>query len=135
MAGTADKFLVALGRKLAVVTWDGLSSSPSSVKVLREVENECGLTGNRFNDGKADPSGRLWAGTMGPEPEIGKLEPEKGALYTLNESGELTKHLSKVSISNGLAWNVKLNKQYYIDSPLRTIDEYDFDIQKGTIST
>lgn len=71
---------------------------------------------------------------MGPEPEIGKLEPEKGSLYTLMEKQQVKKHLSKVSISNGLAWNVHLKKMYYIDSPLRTVDQYDYDIVKGKIS-
>lgn len=89
---------------------------------------------NRFNDGKADPANRLWAGTMGPEPEIGKLEKEKGSLYTLIAKNKVKKHLSKVSISNGLAWNVKTKKMYYIDSPKRTVDQYDYDIAKGTIS-
>lgn len=70
---------------------------------------------------------------MGPEPEIGKLEPEKGSLYTLIGKREVKKHLSKVSISNGLAWNIPLKKMYYIDSPQRTVDQYDYDMQKGTI--
>lgn len=72
-------------------------------------------------------------GTMGPEPEIGKLEHEKGSLYTLINKKSVKKHLSKVSISNGLAWNMKLKKMYYIDSPLRTIDQYDYDSKKGEI--
>lgn len=70
---------------------------------------------------------------MGPEPEIGKLEPEKGALYTLINKKTVKKHLSKVSIANGLAWNMELKKMYYIDSPKRTVDEYDYDPVKGEI--
>lgn len=116
-----------------MVTWDGVSEKPSKIETLLEVENEPGFFGNRFNDGKADPVGRLWAGTMGPEPEIGKLEPEKGALYTLTGKRQIKKHLSKVSISNGLAWNTTLNKVYYIDSPKRTVDQYDYDANKGSI--
>lgn len=99
-----------------------------------EVDNEPWNLNNRFNDGKADPANRLWAGTMGPEPEIGKLEKEKGSLYTLIAKKKVKKHLSKVSISNGLAWNVKAKKMYYIDSPKRTVDQYDYDITKGEIS-
>ena len=70
---------------------------------------------------------------MGPEPEIGKLEPEKGTLYTLIGMHQVKKHLTKVSIANGLAWNVALKKMYYIDSPRRTIDQYNYDMIKGTI--
>lgn len=72
---------------------------------------------------------------MGPEPEIGKLEPEKGSLYSLISKFEIKKHLAKISISNGLAWNLQIQKMYYIDSPNRTVDEYDFDIIKGEMST
>lgn len=60
--GTNDRFLIGVGRKLVVVTWDGVSDKVSNTEVLLEVENEPGYTGNRFNDGKADPVGRLWAG-------------------------------------------------------------------------
>lgn len=72
---------------------------------------------------------------MGPEPEIGKLEPEKGSLYTLANTCQVKRHLRKVSISNGLAWNSQLQKMYYIDSPLRTVDQYDYDVTKNEIST
>lgn len=71
---------------------------------------------------------------MGPEPEIGKLEPEKGTLYTLSGKYRVKPHLTKVSISNGLAWNTKINKMYYIDSPRRTVDQYDYDAETGSIS-
>lgn len=60
--GTKDHFLVGVGRKLMVVAWDGISEKTNLVEVLVEVENEDGYTGNRFNDAKADPKGRLWAG-------------------------------------------------------------------------
>lgn len=65
--GSDDRFLISIGRKLAVVTWDGISSKVSSTEVLLEVENEPGYTNNRFNDGKADPVGRLWAGNFHPQ--------------------------------------------------------------------
>lgn len=60
--GTDNKFLVSIGRKLAVVTWDGKSDKVCDTQILVEVENVPGYTNNRFNDGKADPVGRLWAG-------------------------------------------------------------------------
>jgi len=131
--GTTDQFLISIGRKLVIVTWDGVSDHVTNTEMLVEVENQPGYFNNRFNDGKADPTGRLWAGTMGPEPEIGKLEKEKGALYTLVNKYQVKTHLTKVSIANGLAWNMKLKKMYYIDSPLRTVDMYDYDAEKGEI--
>ncbi|KAF2906145.1 hypothetical protein ILUMI_00037 [Ignelater luminosus] len=132
--GRKNSFVIGLGRKIALVKWNGVSEEVSEMKILVEVDNEIGHLNNRFNDGKADPTGRLWAGTMGPEPEIGKLEPEKGSLYTLANTCQVKRHLKKVSISNGLAWNPQLQKMYYIDSPLRTIDQYDYDVTKNEIS-
>jgi sugar lactone lactonase YvrE len=63
LEGTTDKFVIAVGRKVAILTWDGESSTPADVKYVSSVDNEKEIQNNRLNDGKADPSGRLWAGT------------------------------------------------------------------------
>lgn len=60
--GETDKFLITVGKKLAIATWDGTSTTVSALETLIEVENEREFQNNRFNDGKADPTGRLWAG-------------------------------------------------------------------------
>ncbi|KAJ8918478.1 hypothetical protein NQ315_008175 [Exocentrus adspersus] len=104
----------------------------SDVRKLYEVDDDPSTIDNRFNDGKCDPSGRLWAGTMGGEPVNGQVKREKGSLFSFQNNRTKT-HLSKVGISNGLAWSTELNKFYYIDSHRGTVDEYDFDIQKGSI--
>ena len=62
--GSTDRFLITIGRKIAVMTWDGVSILPSKLETLVEVENEPSVAGNRFNDGKVDPVGRLWAGNI-----------------------------------------------------------------------
>lgn len=131
--GEKDKFLISIGRELAVVTWDGQSEKVSNVRKLYEVDNDPNIIDNRFNDGKCDPSGRLWAGTMGGEPVNGHVKREKGSLFSF-QNNKVTNHVSKIGISNGLAWSTALNKFYYIDSHRGTVDEYDFDIKNGTIS-
>ena len=56
--------MISVGRNLAILTWDGVSSTPSDVKIVSTVDDEDEKkVKNRFNDGKADPTGRLWAGT------------------------------------------------------------------------
>ena len=62
--GATNQFVVSIARKLLLVTWDGVSDKISDSELLIEVENKPGYFNNRFNDGKADPSGRLWAGTV-----------------------------------------------------------------------
>lgn len=130
--GQKDKYLITIKRKLATVTWDGISETVSDIKILGEVEDAEDTKDNRFNDGKADPTGRLWFGTMGSEPVLGKVTPNAGALYSF-EGGKITKHLGKIGISNGLAWNTALKKFYYIDSPERKVFQFDYDEVTGTI--
>jgi sugar lactone lactonase YvrE len=62
--GTKDKFVITVGRNVAILTWDGESSSPAVVKYVGAVDNEKEVQSNRLNDGKADPTGRLWAGRI-----------------------------------------------------------------------
>ena len=70
-----------------------------SIKITPITDPESDLPDNRFNDGKCDPKGRFWAGTMQLE---GKART--GALYRLD--GDLSVHrlMEGVGISNGLAW-------------------------------
>jgi sugar lactone lactonase YvrE len=83
----------------------------------------------RFNDGKCDPQGRFWAGTMALDHRAGA-----GALYRLDP--ELSVHLmvDGVAISNGLDWSLDGRTMYYIDTPTRRIDQFDFDPASGAIS-
>ncbi len=86
------------------------------------------LPGNRFNDGKCDPLGRFWAGTMSHTDE-----PKKGSLYLLDRNLTITEKIKKVSISNGLAWSSNHDTFYYIDSPTRKVVAYNFDKTSGEI--
>lgn len=87
---------------------------------------------NRFNDGKCDPSGRFWAGTM-KKDELGPAMPV-GSLYRMDTDLSVHKMLDKVSISNGIVWSSDKATMYYIDSPLRKVWAYDYDDEAGTIS-
>jgi len=123
-----------MDRELCIITWDGIATTVSKIEKIAEVENCPGVNGNRFNDGKADPTGTLWAGTMGAEMVVGDVAPKKGSLYSLGVNREVLKHVSDVHISNGLAWSADLKKFFYIDSGERRIDQFDFDIATKSIS-
>ena len=47
-------YVVGLGRRLALLEWD-----TGMVTTIQDVERD---RGTRFNDGKCDAKGRLWAG-------------------------------------------------------------------------
>ncbi|XP_066157883.1 regucalcin-like [Euwallacea fornicatus] len=125
-----DQFVVTLEREISIVTWDGVSVKTATVQKIAEVDPG---TKNRINDGKCDPRGRLFAGTMGPEHEIGHYSPQAGTLYSLS-NGVMKSHASKIGISNGLAWNLLLGKFYYIDSLAYSVDEFNYDVITGNVS-
>ncbi len=82
----------------------------------------------RFNDGKCDPAGRFWAGTMALDAAAGA-----GSLYCLDTDGEVTQVLTDVSISNGLAWSSDRSTMFFIDSPTQRIDAFDYTLSTGAI--
>lgn len=93
------------------------------------TDPEAGLPGNRFNDGKCDPSGNFWAGTMAHDQSA-----RKGSLYRLNTDLSVDRIMSGITISNGLAWNPDDGKFYYIDTPTMEIRSYDYDESTGELS-
>ncbi len=84
--------------------------------------------GLRFNDGKCDPAGRFWAGTMAYDET-----PGAGALYRLDPDGQASQMLDGVTISNGLAWSLDGETMYYIDTPTGRIDAFSFSPRTGEI--
>jgi sugar lactone lactonase YvrE len=82
----------------------------------------------RFNDGRCDPAGRLWAGTMALD-----FRPDAGALYRLDPELSVHRMVAPVTISNGIDWSPDSSTMYYVDTPTRRIDAFDFDLASGEI--
>lgn len=115
---------------LTVALEDGFYNLDPATGVLEQIADpESGIPGNRFNDGKCDPSGRFWAGTMGREGEAGK-----GSLYRLDADGNVTTMLSGIHISNGICWSPDKRTMYHTDTLDWVIRAYDYDDKSGTIS-
>jgi len=89
----------------------------------------------RFNDGKCDPRGRLFIGTVLDDPKTGKIVPGGGSLYRL-DGNEFTKVSEGYDISNGISWSNDLSasKMYFNDSEGRKMYVFDYDIETGTPS-
>ena len=79
---------------------------------------------NRFNDGKCDPSGRFWAGTISTVKKTGDAN-----LYMLDVNGDLSLKVPGVTNSNGICWNAKADRMYYIDTPTKEIWAFPFNNQ------
>jgi sugar lactone lactonase YvrE len=84
---------------------------------------------NRFNDGKCDPAGRFWAGTISLD-----REPGVASLYCLEPDGRVRRVLQGVTNSNGIAWSLDHTIMYYIDTPTRHVTAFDYDPASGQIA-
>lgn len=109
---------------------DGIYSVNLNNKKLELFSTvESTMTENRFNDGKCDPSGNLWVGSMHLNQEQGKAK-----LYKIDGRGNATAMIDQVTISNGIVWTGDKKTMYYIDTPTKQIKAYDFDMNTQTIS-
>jgi len=113
---------------LIVALADGLSIfNPEKATLQHIADIETDRPENRPNDGKCDSEGRLWLGTMNVD-----AEKNSGSLYCTNKTA-VTRHLTALTISNGMAWSPDNKHFYFIDSALQRVDQYSFDAPSGTI--
>ncbi|HZI82695.1 MAG TPA: SMP-30/gluconolactonase/LRE family protein [Casimicrobiaceae bacterium] len=84
---------------------------------------------HRFNDGRVDPRGRLWAGSMNE-----KRDASTAKLYRLDPDFKLTGMIPGIMISNGLAFSPDARTLYHADTPTRTITAWDFDAATGGVA-
>ena len=87
-----------------------------SKKILKSIPIEPKIKLNRINDGKTDPAGNLWFGTM----DNLERKIEKGSLYKLDKNLKLTRVDKNYRITNGPAFIDQYNF-YHTDSPKKTI--------------
>ena len=118
----SDEGTMVAGVDNQISSFDG---GGNLLKVLADTNEGSGL---RFNDGKCDPSGRFWVGSM-DRKEKNKL----GSLYSWNNEEGLVNREQGVTVSNGMGWSPDHYLFYYIDSPTREVSVYDFDLPTGSI--
>ena len=112
-------FIVAVEHDLVLVDGDGART------VLATVEGD--RPGNRFNDCRVDPRGRLWAGTMSRE-----RQPGAAALYRVDPDGTVKPVILGTTLSNGIGWSPTGDRMYFVDSVQQRIDVLSFDAGSGT---
>jgi sugar lactone lactonase YvrE len=108
---------------------DGFWAVADDGSTVRLVDVQSDRPDLRFNDGKCDPQGRFWAGTMALDHRAGA-----GALYRLDHDLSVQRMVDGVAISNGLDWSLDGRTMYYVDTPTRRIDQFDFDPASGAIA-
>ena len=88
---------------------------------------ERGISGNRMNDAKCDPAGRLFAGTTAFD-----FSPHSAALYRVEPDWSFERVAGDVTQSNGIAWSPDGAQMYFIDSATQGVDVFDFDVGTGS---
>ncbi len=112
-----------------VALQNGIHFINTQTGTLQFIVNPITNSDIRFNDGKCDPSGRFWVGSM-------HLQFTEGvaSLYRMNRDKTVQKMLDGVTVSNGIAWTKDKKTMYYVDSHLRRIDAFDYNDADGAIT-
>lgn len=105
---SASKLLIA--SETALFTFDVDTEDKQHICAL---EADISLT--RSNDGRADPWGGFWIGTMGKN-----AEPKLGSIYRFYE-GDLHKLYPNITISNSICFSPDQQWAYYTDTLKRQI--------------
>ncbi|WP_426129032.1 SMP-30/gluconolactonase/LRE family protein [Pararhizobium sp. PWRC1-1] len=92
------------------------------------LDIETGLD-NRLNDGRVDPWGRLWIGTMDNQ-----LHRPSGALYRVEPNRIVERIFGDVIVSNGVAFSPDRRRFHFTDTRRYQSWVFDMDPDDGTIT-
>jgi len=115
---------------LVLAVRDGIAVATESgegLQLTAPVERD--IPGNRMNDAKCDPAGRLLAGTMAFD-----LSPHSAALYCVEPDWSVERIVPDVTQSNGIAWGPGGSRMYFIDSATHGVDVFDYDVDTCSAS-
>jgi sugar lactone lactonase YvrE len=122
--------------------WQELASFQEDVQIRRVDEDwrlrmigaaEPDRPENRLNDGKIDPAGRYWVGSMRIDDHMSQFT---GTLYSLEHDHTIRPRwgYGSIGVSNGMAWSRDARHFFYVDSPRRVIYRFDYDLPSGEVS-
>jgi len=98
------------------IVWFDPSKGLSTTEPLVVLERD--RPENRLNDGKVDPWGRFWVGSMRVD-ETGNA----GRLWCVTADRKATLHRDGIGISNSIAFDKARSRMYFADSHARTIEQ------------
>lgn len=104
-----------------------LDEASGHVELINDPEADNPDT--RFNDGKCDPAGRFWAGTMSYSRTRGAAN-----LWCMDTDYSVSQRVTGVTVSNGITWSLDQKKMYYIDSSEFTVVSFQYNRDTGDIS-
>ncbi|MGJ8628429.1 MAG: SMP-30/gluconolactonase/LRE family protein [Sulfitobacter sp.] len=119
-AGWVDDNTLIIASETALWRFDIATGTHTPLTAL-EADNPV----TRSNDGRADPWGGFWIGTMGRS-----VEPQAGAIYRYYR-GELRKVVADITISNAICFAPDRSHAYYTDTPTKQIMRVALDAATG----
>lgn len=103
-------------------TLNGPSAQSSDGQITSMVERAHWPIPTRWNDAKVSPDGDLWLGSMSYE-----MVPGASALFRLDRNRKkIDTMLTGTTISNGMGWSPDSSTYYFIDTPTRSVDAFDY---------
>jgi sugar lactone lactonase YvrE len=119
---------------LVIALRDGIYRAPTWGGALQKLADAAhNPRTTRFNDGKCDPLGRFWAGTI-YEPR----DAREAALYCLDgRAGHvpaLVRMAGDATVGNGLAWSADSRTLYWADTTGHVIHAWDWDASANTLA-
>jgi sugar lactone lactonase YvrE len=125
-----DTLAVALGSR--VILW-----SPRTDARRDQGFRLDGWPAVRLNEGRVDPRGSLWLGSMRnnvrPDGSAGEAGGTDGALYRVDPDGAASEWKRGIGIANTLAWSPDETRLYFADTLANRIWVYDYDPSTGAI--
>lgn len=109
-AGWVDEQVLLIASETALQTFDLATGARETLCPL-EADNPL----NRSNDGRADPWGGFWIGTMGLN-----AEKQAGAIYRYYR-GELRRLFADISITNAICFSPDRRYAYFADTARQQI--------------
>ena len=119
-AGWVDRSTLLIASETGLWRFN-LSSGEKELVTPLEADNPI----TRSNDGRADPWGGFWIGTMGKN-----AEPGAGAIYRFWK-GELRQLVPDVTISNAICFAPGKSCAYYTDTKTKQIMRWDLNPETG----
>ncbi|MBF9143593.1 SMP-30/gluconolactonase/LRE family protein [Hymenobacter properus] len=116
------------GGHALVALQSGIHKIDLNTGQLTLLANPVADADQRFNDGKCDPAGRFWVGTLDL-----KQRDRTATLYRFDPDGSTHVMLRHVTNSNGLVWSPDRRTMYYIDTATQAVQAFDYDDATGSI--
>ena len=121
LTDTPGKLLLAMEGNLGLFTFD-------EGDWRHWVTLETADRGNRSNDGRCDPRGRFWVGTM---HDPAAANEATGSLYRIEGSGDVTVVRGEIGVPNGTAFSPAGTTMYFADTHRDVVWAYDYDSDTG----